>query len=102
MSVVTLDFSFLKKYMQRGESFIETSEEHLAILLARHLDAERRAQLEADVAAIDAPVSIADSGNVTINQPVTETPVEPAPAVDAEPAAAQPAVEGTDANGSPV
>lgn len=101
MSVISFDWSFLKRYVQRGEAFIEGNEEHLAVLLARHMDAERRAQLETDVVAIDAPVTIADSGNVTINNPVTET----AAGGDAAGAAAQPAVAepaGTDANGSPV
>jgi hypothetical protein len=85
----------LKTYARQGETFVEGVEEHVAVLLARHMDAERRAQLETDVAAIDAPAPTPAPDRV--NGTVV------ASSGDGAGAAAQPAValdQGTDANGS--
>jgi hypothetical protein len=98
MSVISFDWSFLKRYMQRGEAFIEGNEEHLAVLLARHLDAERRAQLETDVAAIDATVSVVERPA----DPVADAPPAVAGSGDGAAGAAPVDAVGTDANGSPV
>ena len=84
----------LKGYVRQGENFVEGLPEHFAVLLARHMDAERRKQLETDIAAIDAPVEAV----------VESTPVDVAAIGQTAEVAAMTTASGggVDANGSPV
>jgi hypothetical protein len=51
----------LKGFVRKGEYYLQDTEEHLAILLARKLDAERRKEI---VAAIDVAVEQSTAGDV--------------------------------------